>query len=164
MDLGATLCTRSKPRCEECPLKCNCQAFLTDFPQNYPFPKPKKIIPTREINWLIIQSRAGEVLLEKRPNSGIWGGLWSFPEAKLATEIDSICNNNLYIDIDEITVKPTFGHTFSHFKLDIHPHLISCSRVNNHITENNNVSWYRISDALQLGLPAPVKTFLQSLP
>lgn len=163
MDLGATVCTRSKPKCENCPLQGNCQAFQHDIPQNYPESKPKKIIPTRKTNWLVMQSVDGKVLLEQRPNSGIWGGLWSFPEVESLENITEICQNNFQTNIAGITAIASFKHVFSHFKLDIHPHLITSSQSSNNISENNTATWYKISEALQLGLPAPVKHFLQSL-
>jgi len=163
MDLGATLCTRSKPQCEQCPLKGECQAFLHDFPQNYPHSKPKKDIPLKETNWLVMQLSSGEILLQQRPNAGIWGGLWTFPEADSATLIEEICDQKFHVNIAEIRTKAEFKHVFSHFKLTIHPHLIQCSIIDGKIGENNNATWYKISDALRLGIPAPVKSFLQSL-
>jgi len=163
MDLGATLCTRTKPSCEQCPLKDNCQAFLHDFPQNYPHSKPKKIIPIKETYWLVMQSQSGKVLLERRPPSGIWGGLWSFPEVESPTEISDICTEKFNLNIATVTIKPSFKHVFSHFKLSIHPHLIEGTITPMQINENNNGQWYKISEALLLGLPAPVKYFLHSL-
>jgi len=163
MDLGATLCTRNKPQCNRCPLNDNCQAFLHDFPQNYPQSKPKKIIPKRQINWLIMQEKSGEILLQQRPPIGIWGGLWSFPESDSANNISDICQVKFNVNIADIIAQPHFNHIFSHFKLTIYPQLIPCRKTVSQIGENNNARWYKISDALQLGLPAPVKAFLQSL-
>jgi len=163
MDLGATLCTRSKPDCKNCPLKVDCQAYQYDIPQNYPTSKPKKNIPTRQIHWLIAQSLSGKVLLEQRPNSGIWGGLWSFPELNSSDNIAFECQNNFKLSGGEITAKPHIRHVFTHFKLDIHPHIMSDVTMEDQIAENKNRTWYKIRDALQLGLPAPVKSFLQSL-
>jgi len=163
MDLGATLCTRSKPRCEQCPLNDNCQAFLHDFPQNYPHSKPKKVIPTKEMHWLVMQSQTGKVLLEQRPPAGIWGGLWTFPELDSPNNIDTICSEKFNIKISKSIDKPSFKHVFSHFKLSIHPHLIMGTVSSVQINENNNTQWYKISEALLLGLPAPVKSFLHSL-
>jgi len=163
MDLGATLCTRSKPQCDLCPLKEHCQAFLYDLPQNYPHSKPKKNIPTKQSHWLVLQLNAGEILLEQRPPVGIWGGLWSFPETDSPNNINDICTQEFNIEVSKITIEPSFKHVFSHFKLTVHPHLIQCSKADKKIAENNNACWYKISDALRLGLPAPVKSFLQSL-
>jgi len=163
MDLGATVCTRSKPKCNICPLQASCQAFQYDIPQNYPESKPKKIIPSRKINWLILQDEDRKVLLQQRPNSGIWGGLWSFPEAESLDNITETCLNNFQTNIRYITAAPSFKHVFTHFKLQVYPQLISVEKSNGNISENNTATWYKISDALQLGLPAPVKSFLQSL-
>jgi len=163
MDLGATVCTRSKPKCNLCPLNRDCQAFLYDIPQNYPKAKPKKIIPTRQTTWLVLLSKDKSVLLEQRPPSGIWGGLWSFPERESLQDIEQFCLNNYQTNITEITAAASFKHVFSHFKLQINPHIITTNITSHHINENNCATWYKISDALQLGLPAPVKTFLQSL-
>jgi len=163
MDLGATVCTRSKPKCDDCPLQADCQAFQHDIPQNYPESKPKKIIPSREINWLIFQDLDGKILLQQRPNSGIWGGLWSFPEMESLENIGEYCLNEFHVNITDITATASFKHVFTHFKLQVYPQLISVNKSSNHISENNTVTWYKISEALQLGLPAPVKSFLQSL-
>lgn len=163
MDLGATVCTRSKPQCDRCPLQQGCQAYQHDIPQNYPEAKPKKNIPTRDTHWLILQRKGGKVLLEQRPSSGVWGGLWSFPEVKSIESISEYCLNKFQIKTADITATPSFKHIFSHFKLHIHPQLIDVTGTANTTNDNNTLSWYEIDDALQLGLPAPVKTFLQSL-
>jgi len=163
MDLGATLCTRSKPNCTSCPLNADCQAYLNGNPTAYPTSKPKKHSPTRQIHWIVAQSTTGELLLEQRPSVGIWGGLWSFPELDSASSLDYACSHQLNIKATRISSLNNIKHVFSHFKLEIYPHLIECELNNTHITENKNVSWYKISDALRLGLPAPVKSLIESL-
>ena len=163
MDLGATVCTRSKPKCNECPLQSDCHAFQHDIPQNYPTAKSRQIIPTRKINWLVAQLPTKEVLLQQRAETGIWGGLWSFPELDSTESIDHICINQFNFEMATITTQPHFRHVLSHFKLDIHPHIVSGSISSHHIAENKNFSWYKIGDALRLGIPAPVKSFLISL-
>jgi len=162
MDLGATVCTRSKPRCNLCPLTSDCLAFKQGNPSDYPTSKPKKVIPHRQTHWLIAQINTGEVLLEQRPQQGIWGGLWSFPEVKDKGELDYHSQQLNLIEKNKVKLID-INHIFSHFKLTIHPYLIQCEQQTNHVAENNNLSWYKISDALRLGLPAPVKTVIQSL-
>lgn len=162
MDLGATVCTRSKPKCDLCPLTSDCLAFKQGNPSDYPTSKPKKIIPHRQTHWLIAQINTGEILLEQRPQQGIWGGLWSFPEVDQEENLSQKSEQLQLLKIDKTTLH-TINHVFSHFKLKIHPHLVQCKQQANHIGENNNLSWYKISDALRLGLPAPVKTVIQSL-
>ncbi|MDT8370410.1 MAG: A/G-specific adenine glycosylase [Gammaproteobacteria bacterium] len=163
MDLGATLCTRTKPRCSDCPLKQNCLGFIQGNPETYPFAKPKKIIPIRKSNWIIAQNPAGEILLEQRQASGIWGGLWTFPEFEMTENIEVSCQNKLNISIKSISTEKQIRHIFSHFKLDIHPYFVVCDPSSNQIAENKNLTWYRINQALELGLPAPVKSLLITL-
>lgn len=163
MDLGATVCTRSKPDCTHCPINNHCQAYLSGNPTAYPSPKPKKVIPLRQAHWLIAQAISGELLLEQRPPLGIWGGLWSFPELENIEELTAICRHQFNLDVTQVKSLSYIKHVFSHFKLEIYPHLIRCEAHNNHIAENKNLAWYKISDALQLGLPAPVKSLIQSL-
>ncbi|MBE0438879.1 MAG: A/G-specific adenine glycosylase [Gammaproteobacteria bacterium] len=163
MDLGATLCTRTKPRCCDCPLKQNCLSFIQGNPESYPFAKPKKISPIRKTNWIIAQNPAGEILLEQRQASGIWGGLWTFPEFETTENIEVSCQNKLNISIKSISTEKQIRHIFSHFKLDIRPYFVLCDPRSNQIAENKNLTWYRINKALELGLPAPVKSLLISL-
>jgi A/G-specific adenine glycosylase len=163
MDLGATLCTRSKPDCNRCPLKQNCQAYKQGNPTDYPTSKPKKVAPIRKTNWIIAQNDSNEILLEKRPPSGIWGGLWTFPEFDDEKELTVYCKSQYDLSVLSSTQKPALRHVFSHFKLDITPHIITCKTDLSQINETKNTQWYRISDALVLGLPAPVKSLLHSL-
>lgn len=163
MDLGATLCTRSKPNCTICPLHSDCQAFLNGNPTAYPTSKPKKINPTRQSHWIVAQAVTGELLLEQRPLSGIWGGLWSFPEIENVDDLTYTCNQKLDITVSNVKSLMYIKHVFSHFKLEIYPHVIKCEKKNSHVAENKKLAWYKISDALQLGLPAPVKSLIESL-
>src|SRR6185295_6010231 len=80
MDLGATLCTKGRPRCEACPVRKTCVALKKGLTGKLPAPRPKKAVPSRSTTWLVLR-HAGQILLERRPSPGIWGGLWSFPEA-----------------------------------------------------------------------------------
>lgn len=163
MDLGATLCTRSKPRCNDCPLQMDCRAYAQGNPSKFPTPKPKKTIPTQSTNWIIVLNDENEVLLTKRPATGIWGGLWTFPEIIDAATISDYCSTYLSLSADAISELTPFQHVFSHFKLNIQPFVISTKHVSKVVNENNTFNWYKIDDALTLGLPAPVKTVLTSL-
>jgi len=80
MDMGATLCTRSRPGCGQCPLSSACVAYREGKPENYPGKKPRKVLPVKHVAMMILRNKNGQVLLEQRPPSGIWGGLWSLPE------------------------------------------------------------------------------------
>lgn len=158
MDLGATLCTRSKPNCDCCPLQSNCQAYARGTPTDFPIAKPKKTIPTRQSHWLILLTDDRRVLLSKRPEKGIWGGLWCFPSFDDTHTLEQHIDNT-----KTVSKQPAvFRHIFTHFKLDIHPHLYHAKQS---AAENitGQAIWYKIEDALTLGLPAPVKKTLLTL-
>lgn len=161
MDLGATLCTRSKPQCLLCPVQIDCQALATGSPTDYPIKKPKKSIPTKHTNMLVLQNDKAEILLEKRPSSGIWGGLWSLPENQenaitLATEQ----RFNVSVETEESLTG--FRHTFSHYHLEISPYKLRV-KTGNQIHETEKYQWYSLADAMTLGLPTPIRTILSSL-
>lgn len=161
MDLGATLCTRSKPDCPRCPLQSDCQAYAQGTPTAYPIPKPKKTIPIRNTHWLIFYTADNYVLLNQRPHKGIWGGLWSFAEFDTEASITTHLTQHNQAP-KSLQTQPAFRHVFTHFKLDIHPHIYILDTPTEQIS-NNHAVWYKITDALALGLPAPVKKQLLSL-
>src|SRR5262249_34511110 len=114
MDLGATVCTRTRPACGQCPVSQWCQAYLLDKVMEFPPRKVRKKIPIRKTKMLIFHNPiTNEVLLEKRPPTGIWGGLWSFPEC---TEDDDVRQ----YPINTVDLPP-FKHVFTHFQLQVTP-------------------------------------------
>ncbi len=161
MDLGATLCTRSKPACERCPLQSACQAYALGRASHFPGKKPPKATPIRQTYWLVLQNDQGQVLLEQRPQTGIWGGLWSFPERVDTADLDVYCQQQWQLRLNSQSMLSPIQHVFSHFKLDIQPLLLRCESAG--VTDKDRGNWYKIEDTLKLGLPAPVKSFLQSL-
>jgi A/G-specific adenine glycosylase len=161
MDLGATLCTRSKPACQRCPLQSGCQAYALNRATDFPAKKPSKATPTRETYWLVLQNDQGQVLLEQRPQTGIWGGLWSFPELADTNELDIYCQQQWQLRLNSQSKLSPIQHVFSHFKLDIQPLLLRCESTG--VADKDHGNWYKIEDTFTLGLPAPVKSFLQTL-
>ena len=164
MDMGAMICTRSKPKCSLCPISAGCQALTQGNPQDYPGKKPKKEKPVKEA-WFVMLHHNDEVWLEQRPQVGIWGGLYSFPEHKNAQVGDVL--TRLGIKDSEIKQQQTliaFRHTFSHYHLDITPILIELSTKPDMIMEANKGLWYNLQQPEQIGLAAPVKQLLASLP
>ncbi len=163
MDLGATVCLRHNPHCHSCPLHASCQAFLTDSAHLFPTPRPKKVIPEKKVHWLIAISDRQKVLLTQRPSTGIWGGLWAFPEFNCQKDVSHFIDTHFPDATASMTAQPAFQHVFTHFKLTIFPHLVACPPPIQALPGNNPLRWYKIAQALQLGLPAPVKAFLQSI-
>lgn len=164
MDLGASLCSRSKPACGLCPLQDECKAHLRNCTADFPARKPKKTIPVKSTIMLVLQSPdSGRILLEKRPSLGIWGGLWSFPEIPTGDSPRSfLMVNGLEQTGTPETWQPV-RHTFSHFHLDITPLLITLSKPQSSVMEKGRWHWYDLGNPGQVGLAAPVKKLLDAL-
>lgn len=162
MDLGATLCTRSKPKCNACPLQATCEAYLQKRVQELPTPKPRKTIPEKHTTMLILL-RGDEVMLEKRPSTGIWGGLWSFPEIASDEDAVAITFNRFGISAQTDQALPVLSHAFTHFKLHIRPQLLQVLKLSTQTREVGQV-WLSIDDAIGAALPTPVRNILRSLP
>lgn len=159
MDLGATLCTRSKPRCQDCPLQIDCKAYLLGTPTAYPVSKPKKPVPHKQIRWLLYRSN-GQLLLEKRPDTGIWGGLWSFPEMSVDAELSHLLTTP---EISDLQTLEDIQHAFTHYRLTITPLLIDLHAAKNDIRDTDRQCWVKIDDIASLGLPAPAKSLIQKI-
>ncbi len=162
MDVGATICVRGKPLCQQCPLKKSCIAKKQGIAEKLPHPKPRKALPVRQTTLLILH-KDNCVLLEKRPPTGIWGGLWSLPETSASSpqEIQKICQR-LKFKIKEIELGDSFRHTFSHFHLDIVPAFIAVKESPSKIMEAGQQIWYNLNKPKNVGLPAPVKKLLNT--
>lgn len=162
MDFGATLCTRSKPSCLLCPIQENCAAFTQQRQHELPTPKPSRNLPQREVVAAIIQNNNGAVWLEKRPSVGIWGGLYSFPEFADVLSMQTWLYKAWKRKHSCILELPTITHTFSHFRLQIHPKLITVDRKPIGVMEEDLGVWYKASNQ-KIGLAAPVQKTLQQV-
>ncbi len=160
MDLGATVCTRSKPACLRCPLNSHCVANATDSVHLLPTPKPSKAIPVKQLTFLLLKNKQQEIALIKRPPSGIWGGLWSLPEFESIISALAWCNAKELPIIKSQTLAPQ-RHTFSHYHLDYSTLIIHTDNPINFVMEADQTVWYKESDIGSLGLPAPIKLLLQ---
>ena len=147
MDLGATLCTRHKPRCDACPVKRGCFARRSGSAAKLPAPRAVKRVPLKKATWYILL-HAREVMLERRPPSGIWGGMWAFPE-KRPTNMDIVAKRRLAL----------FEHGFTHLRLRVQPLVCELQRK----LELADSVWLELSDASRAAVPAPVRKLLLSL-
>ena len=164
MDLGATLCSRSRPACGLCPLKEQCQAFLQNRCADFPQRKARKALPEKHTYMLIFHDRESQrVLLEKRPPQGIWGGLWSFPEQESIEELETTAQAGILTNRDNITQWSPLRHSFSHYRLDITPVLIPLDAAHVSVMENERWHWYDLRQPDERGLAAPVKKLLEKL-
>lgn len=162
MDLGATVCSRSKPRCAACPLQPQCLAYATNCVNELPGKKPKKALPVRSTCMLLLYDANLSVLLEQRPPAGIWGSLWSFPECPVDSDPVQWSREHLHLHISHLQTLPSLRHTFSHFHLDITPVLARADSAG--IMDTMQHIWYNNAHSTARGFPAPVKVLLESLP
>jgi len=156
MDMGATLCTRSKPKCEQCPVQGACVAYQTGRVAELPTPKARKVVPERQATFLLVMS-GREILLEKRGPSGLWGGLWCLPQRD---EGDNEYESGWTIG-EQITW-PVFTHVFTHFKLHITPRLVRLVHKPYQIQQAGSV-WMDVDEALNAAIPTPVRQLLEQI-
>jgi A/G-specific adenine glycosylase len=162
MDFGATVCLRSRPRCQECPLTGCCLARLQGSTAEIPGRRPARQRPEKHLRLLVLRDETGQVLLEKRPPAGIWGGLWSLPECALEDDPVAVCLRTLGMHARQTGVLATLEHQFSHFRLVAEPVLLRAERPAA-VLEGPASLWYNPAAAPAIGLAAPVKRLLQSL-
>jgi A/G-specific adenine glycosylase len=145
MDLGAMVCTRRNPKCARCPVAGLCRARKEGRVHELPEPRAKKILPLRRTTWLVLR-RNGEVLLERRPAPGIWGGLWCFPERPAGTHGGR-------------RLEP-IEHGFTHFRLRIQPLL---RETKSGPAAGAGRTWMRIAEVAAAAVPTPVRRLVSRL-
>jgi A/G-specific adenine glycosylase len=163
MDLGATVCTRTKPLCKSCPLSDRCVALASDRVSELPVRKPKRAVPEKHAAMLVLLHQ-GQVLLEQRPNLGIWGGLLSLPEIQMnqnEREFESGFLNavSVFGVLDHYRRLPSISHGFTHFKLYISPYQVHLKRRLDSVRQKDHV-WYDLDRLQNAPLPAPIKKLL----
>jgi A/G-specific adenine glycosylase len=166
MDIGATLCIRGTPRCAACPLQKICGAHALGIAKDLPKKKPNTKNPTRLSTLLVILNHQNQALLEKRPPSGIWGGLWSLPEISghaSPADIQQHCIEHFGLTPKQIRLGDSFKHTFSHFHLNILPVFITLKTYARKTLVAQQQIWYNPEQPDAVGLPAPIKTLLAGI-
>jgi len=158
MDLGATLCTRSKPSCLLCPVQTGCEALKLGQPSSYPHSKPRKALPVRQCMMPLLANQNGDIWLQRRPDSGLWGGLWCPPQLDSQAELDELLAGLGWRSEQQQALEP-LRHTFSHFHLDIQPLLVRVASTSG-VAEAGQV-WYNLRQPTRLGLAAPVSKLLK---
>ena len=161
MDLGATVCTRSQPQCDLCPVAKRCVARQTRKIHELPTPRPKKSLPLHSKMFLIIRNKREELLFEQRPPVGIWGGLWSFPECPLEENVDDWLQTKLGLRASLTQKLALMQHTFTHFKLRIYPIYLQVQYQD--MVRSDRYHWHSLQQELQFGVPAPIKKLMGQL-
>ncbi len=149
LDLGATVCKARQPLCEQCPLANDCQALLQNRVSEFPHAKIKKTVPTKTGSFLWI-NQGDAILLQKRPSPGIWGALWCLPQ--VANDSSLLAGATLHGE---------FSHQFTHYKLDAQIWQLSAEQYDANLRQAAPEIWATPSQLAMLGLPAPLKTYLQ---
>ncbi len=160
MDLGATVCTRSKPRCNVCPLADKCSALSHDLVEQLPETKSRKPLPSRETRVLVLMAE-GRVLMQNRPPSGIWGGLLSLPELPEDAEPASYAASVLGCEVPGFLALAPVRHTFTHFRLTLLP-LLGAARLLPRAAEDADLCWLAREALGAAALPAPIRSLLDN--
>ncbi|OGT51024.1 MAG: A/G-specific adenine glycosylase [Gammaproteobacteria bacterium RIFCSPHIGHO2_12_FULL_41_15] len=160
MDMGSMICTRTKPRCDICPVKTSCLARKNNCITALPTPKPKKNRPEKQVFFLLIQNKQQQTLLYKRPHKGIWGGLWSLPECHRLEDIHAVLAKYFATNHSHQQKLSPFHHDFTHYRLYIQPVLISLTHYQQHAHSADEWHWHDPHKIKPIGLPAPVTKLL----
>ena len=165
MDLGATLCSRRRPACTLCPLVQHCRAGQVGCTgSGFPTPRPKRHRPTKHQSVVVAQRPDGAVLLQRRPDTGVWGGLWSFPELDGAEGADSWSSTQLGTAPAKISKLEPLQHAFTHFDLVLEPILLQLPAEPAAVRDQPGWIWYRhgAESSQSVGLPAPIHTLIDA--
>ena len=164
MDLGATVCMRT-PACERCPVASRCEAHIQGTEALHPGRKPKKEKPVRQARMYVIHDGRGACLLEQRPESGVWGGLWTPPERPPQSSAEDVFRELglQHAPKSRTSHGATFRHTFTHFHLDIEPVYVEVETQPPMVRERDDVRWHRPGSNEALGLSAPAVKLLASI-
>ncbi|MFL6551247.1 MAG: A/G-specific adenine glycosylase [Povalibacter sp.] len=162
MDLGATVCVRSRPLCAVCPLQQRCTARIEHRQHVLPTPRPKKTRPSRTAHALIAMNASGAILLEQRPTPGLWGGLWMFPQFEDRDSLTAWLMTRIQTNAGAQQPLPAYHHAFTHFDLTLHPYLV---RIEPHATEVSEPGrlWYDPLLPAKVGLAKPAVDLIQAL-
>ncbi len=163
MDLGATLCTRTRPECERCPLQRDCAAFASGTIQRHPAARPRRALPRRNTRFLLLERGDGGLLLQRRPPTGIWGGLWGFPELATGEDPREWCRARGYASTTARPLPP-LRHGFTHFTLDIEPLHMRVEETGTALMDSAEWLWYNAAQPARIGLAKPVRLLIEGLP
>ena len=155
MDLGATLCTRSRPRCGECPVAADCVARREGRQGELPASKPRAAIPERSATFVLLID-GDRLLLERRPPSGLWGGLLVPPEGDPAGVAA-----RFGLTLGERQALPPFKHTFTHFRLTLEP--VLCTVAGTAGLGEPGLEWVDLARAADAGVPAPIRQLIRQV-
>jgi A/G-specific adenine glycosylase len=164
MDLGATLCTRGQPRCAACPVAAACAAHALGRERDFPAKRQRAAERrARSVTVLVVQDGDGATLLERRPPSGIWGGLFSFPELADDERVDDWCLQRLGAEPKATRSLAAVEHAFTHFDLTLKPMQLALEGAARAVMDGERWLWYKASEPLPGGIAAPIGKILREV-
>jgi A/G-specific adenine glycosylase len=161
MDLGATLCTRRNPDCPACPLRDDCVAHHRGRQHDIPAPRRRKRRPLRHTRMLVLRRGANEILFQRRPPAGIWGGLWALPEVPEDRDAAAWCRERMGLEPANVRELEPLRHGFTHFELEIRPLQMQVAGGAG-IMDAADCAWH--DRGAPPGVPAPVAKLIRRLP
>ena len=162
MDLGATVCTRSRPACAICPLQADCVARIEGRTDELPTPRPTRAIPRREALAVLVRDSDGRVLLQRRPDTGVWASLWSLPQFDTMADRDAWLDTRVRSSAAQATIAP-IEHTFSHYHLTLHLLALVATPAARVADDGGDLLWVDATALDALGIPAPVRRLIEPL-
>jgi A/G-specific adenine glycosylase len=162
MDVGATVCVRSRPLCPVCPLQPRCGAFASGRQGELPGKRTRGARAERRVVMLVARQQDGSVLLARRPERGVWGGLWCLPEFESVDTARLFSAQQLRAAEVEAAPRPSLHHAFTHFELEIMPLHARCTGLAG-VMEGASTLWYNAQAPERVGLPAPIQQIIQQL-
>lgn len=161
MDLGATCCTTKNPNCVECPLQITCLAKKHNETANYPNKNPKKILPRKQQQFLLLHTNDNLIYLEKRPPTGLWGGLWCLPSIDMEDCPTSYVETTYQLQTHKLEELMTINHSFSHFHLRIKALSMETKCMPHTIAERPG-HWFAFHEIATLGIAKPVSVIINN--
>lgn len=163
MDLGATICVRSRPQCLACPQQASCVARQAGLQHALPTPRPKKARPARVAYALLARNHEGEILLQRRPPSGLWGGLWTFPQFDAHADALTWAQQRFRVAAQPAQLLGAYEHAFTHFDLTLHPLLVSVMPISHAVADEDGFVWYDTRSPARIGLAKPAVDLMRTL-
>ena len=160
MDLGAMVCTRANPRCDDCPQTRECAAYRDNLVATLPTPRPARTLPEKQALWIVLRDQRGRVLLQRRPPQGVWPGLWSLPEATDARAAHELASRLAELDGAVATRLPEIRHAFTLFRLQATPIEWRNVRAHGSVADGPDAHWCAHAEVAEFGIPTPVKKVL----
>jgi A/G-specific adenine glycosylase len=173
MELGATICTPRKPGCGVCPLGPACAARAQDAPEAYPARPARRRVPHVNVAVAIVADAAGRILVQRRADDAMLGGLWEFPGGKVEeTETPrEACRRELAeevgLDVEVGAELTCVAHTYSHFSVALHAftcRMDTLSTLTDRGRQGQPLRWATPAELADLAMPRANRKIIEALP